>query len=66
MSESTFERCPACGVEIENGSKVNFSFGPPGTRARLYARVCRTAKIPGCINQDPEKIGEIVANDYYN
>lgn len=56
--------CPACGVKIA-GDTVLFSAGPPGTRARLWARVCQYNKKPGCINQDKEAIGEIQPNDPY-
>lgn len=57
--------CPACGVRITADDKVLFSCGEPGTRARLYARVCRFAKKPGCINRDEEAIGELTDRDYY-
>lgn len=60
------EICPVCGVEIENKSKVNFSVGPSGTRAKLWARVCRFHSHDGCINRDEAAIGEIKNNDYYN
>jgi len=44
--------CSACGVEIE-GDLVKFSYGKPGSRDRLRARVCIHAKRPlDCIN-DP-------------
>ena len=69
MSNNTenlsLEVCSACGVKIENGDTVLFSVGPPGTRSRLYARVCQYAKKPGCINKNSEKIGEIKPSDYY-
>lgn len=57
--------CPACGVKIVGGDKVIFSVGAPGTRSRLWARVCQFAKKPGCINTDPRKIGEVQPSDYY-
>ncbi|WP_224410425.1 hypothetical protein [Oscillatoria salina] len=65
MSKNKIGICPACGVKIVAGDKVLFSFGPPGTRSRLWARVCQFAKKPGCINQDKEAIGEINKLDYY-
>jgi hypothetical protein len=34
------------------GDRVLFSVGPPGTRVKLYARVCRYVEKPGCINKD--------------
>lgn len=77
MSEEKIEVCPRCSVTIENGSKVVFSVGAPGTRARLYARVCEFAlkqdreaiangEEPkgGCINADPTKL-TITEKDYY-
>lgn len=55
------EQCPVCGVKIE-GDVVYFSFGKPGTRARLQARVCQYAKSEGCINnQENHPSGE----DFY-
>lgn len=69
MSEQTcpmIEKCPVCGVEIENGAKVNFSYGPPGTRARLWARVCNYAQNSACINRDEAAIGNVASQDYYN
>jgi len=45
------EQCPVCGVKIED-NVVYFSFGKPGTRARLQARVCQYIdKSRGCINR---------------
>ena len=47
----TKQTCAACGVVIENDI-VYFSFGEPGTRSRLKARVCQYAKEKSkCINQ---------------
>lgn len=53
--------CPSCKVVI-CGDIVKFSYGSPGTKAKLYARVCRYAKIPGCIN---DYSGEITKSDCY-
>lgn len=64
-NDLAIETCPVCGVKIVEDGKVLFSDGPPGTRSRLWARVCQFAKVPGCINQDEEKIGKIASNDYY-
>ena len=55
--------CPVCGVSITEDGQVNFSNGRPGTRARLYARVCQYAQKPECINQESELIGEITRQD---
>ena len=66
MPDVKTETCPVCGVVIENDAKVLFSFGPAGTRARLWARVCNYAQNPACINQNPDKIGDVVSTDYYN
>lgn len=66
LEDTNKEVCPACGVTIEDGSKVLFSYGPPGTRERLWARVCQFAKRPGCINSNTEALGEIKETDYYN
>lgn len=62
---SQIETCPVCGVKIAGGDKVLFSSGPPGNRARLFARVCNYVQKSGCINKDQEAIGTITANDYY-
>ena len=63
---NSLQKCPKCGVLIENDSKVLFSAGQPGTRARLWARVCQYVKSPDCINQDDSKIGDVASNDYYD
>jgi hypothetical protein len=57
------ETCPVCNVQIEDGAKVLFSAGPSGTRARLYARVCRYVEKPDCINQGDH---EISSKDCYD
>ncbi|ELS01870.1 hypothetical protein Xen7305DRAFT_00015770 [Xenococcus sp. PCC 7305] len=62
---NNLQTCQICGVSITEKGQVNFSNGSPGTRARLYARVCKYAKRPECINQEPELIGEITAQDGY-
>lgn len=61
--------CEACGVKIESnpaGDIVHFSYGKPGTRSRLFQRVCRYARRPGCINLDTTKIGEERPGDRYD
>ena len=55
--------CPICNISITEDGQANFSTGSPGTRARLYARVCQFAQKPGCINQDSELIGELTRED---
>ena len=55
--------CPICKISITEDGQVKFSTGSPGTRARLYARVCQYARKPGCINQDAELIGELARED---
>jgi hypothetical protein len=67
------ERCSLCQVEIQGmvGGKdlVHFSQGGPGTRAKLWARVCQYLRTPEqcaqCINQDLTLRGEVVMSDYY-
>lgn len=56
------EKCSVCGVAIE-GDLVKFSYGQPGSRERLYARVCQfikkdVDKFSKCINKgvDPETL----------
>lgn len=61
---SNTQTCPLCRVSITR-DVVQFSNGSPGSRARLYARVCQYAKQRGCINQDPEKIGAVGDGDRY-
>ena len=64
-NDLAIETCPVCGVKIVEGGKVVFSAGPPGTRARLWARVCNFVQHPDCINQDESQVGTIASNDYY-
>jgi hypothetical protein len=68
MSGSGVQVCPVCGVKILKiigGDRVMFSAGPPGTRATLWARVCKFTDKPGCINRDKDAIGLINPQDYY-
>ena len=59
------QTCSVCGVSITEDGQVNFSNGSPGTRARLYARVCQYTQNPGCINQKSQFIGEITREDSF-
>ncbi|MFO7628876.1 MAG: hypothetical protein R6W06_05045 [Prochlorococcaceae cyanobacterium] len=67
------QRCSLCQVEIQGmaGGKdlVHFAMGAPGTRAKLWARVCQYLRTPEqcgqCLNQDPSQRGEVVNSDYY-
>jgi len=49
------QTCPVCGVKIMvgivGGDRVLFFAGPPGSRSKLYARVCRYVDKSGCINR---------------
>ena len=55
------QRCALCQVEIQGDGaatdRVLFSRGTPGTRSKLWARVCQYLKTDEqkqqCINQDP-------------
>lgn len=40
MSELKEVTCPVCKVKMK-GEQVLFSYGPPGTKERLMARVCQ-------------------------
>lgn len=55
MTPPRTESCPVCSVKIlvgvVGGDRVLFSAGPPGTRAKLYERVCRHVDKAGCINR---------------
>ncbi|MEB3165233.1 MAG: hypothetical protein VKO65_01040 [Cyanobacteriota bacterium] len=67
------QRCSLCQVEIQGmtggGDLVHFSQGAPGTRAKLWARVCQYLRSPEqtgqCLNQDPALRGQVVGSDYY-
>ena len=66
-------RCSLCQVEIQGmagGTElVNFSQGAPGTRAKLWARVCQYLRSDEqkaqCINLDPSLRGTVVQTDFY-
>lgn len=62
---SDVKTCPVCSVSITEDDKVIFSSGNPGTRARLYARVCQYTENKGCINQDPQLVGELTQADKF-
>ena len=57
--------CPICGVSIEGNAKVIFSAGPPGTKERLWARVCQYTQKPGCLLEGQE-LKPITGNDRYD
>jgi len=63
MTEKKEEICKACGVKIVD-DVVHFSYGNPGTRQRLHARVCQFAKKEGCINRVITR-QELVEEDFY-
>lgn len=44
------KKCPVCQVLIED-ENVIFHYGKPGTRSRLYARVCQYTQNELCINK---------------
>lgn len=50
------QACQVCGVSIDAENRVHFNYGPPGSRERLYARVCRFAASAGCINGDEYQV----------
>jgi hypothetical protein len=70
---STRQRCELCQVEIEGmvrgADLVHFSMGAPGTRAKLWARVCQYLRSPEqcarCLNQEASLRGTVTSNDYY-
>ncbi len=51
------------------GDLVHFSQGAPGTRAKLWARVCQYLRSDEqksqCLNQDPGLRGSVQQSDYY-
>ena len=51
--EEVVQVCPVCKVKID-GETALFSYGEPGSKERLYARVCQYARKPGCINSVKE------------
>jgi hypothetical protein len=67
------QRCPLCQVEIQGmvggNDLVHFSQGAPGTRAKLWARVCQYLRSPEqcgqCLNQDAGLRGAVQSSDYY-
>ncbi len=65
MSGLSKSVCPVCGVTILGKDKVIFSSGPPGTRAKLWARVCQYTQSPACINQEGGSQGPLQSSDFY-
>ena len=69
----TRQRCSLCQVEIQgmagNADLVHFSQGAPGTRAKLWARVCQYLRSDEqkaqCLNQDASQRGTVQRSDYY-
>ena len=72
-SPGSRRRCTLCEVEIQSlaGGQdlVHFSLGAPGTRSKLWARVCQYLRTPEqcaqCLNQDPRLRGDVSNSDYY-
>ena len=66
-------RCSLCQVEIQGmvggGDLVHFSQGAPGSRAKLWARVCQYLRSDEqkaqCLNQDTGLRGQVQPSDYY-
>lgn len=68
MSDSNTQTCSVCGVKIQKmigGDRVVFAHGPAGTRAKLWARVCKFVDNSQCLNQDEKAIGVVTTTDYY-
>ena len=73
ISPGMRRRCNLCTVEIQGmaggADLVYFSQGAPGTRAKLWARVCQylrtSEQCAQCINQDLSLRGEVSGSDYY-
>jgi len=67
------QRCSLCQVEIQSmvggNDLVHFSQGAPGSRAKLWARVCQYLRSDEqrakCLNQDATLRGTVVQSDYY-
>ncbi|MGC1306843.1 MAG: hypothetical protein WA885_06410 [Phormidesmis sp.] len=59
------QSCGLCGVKIDSGNTVHFSFGKPGSRERLYARVCQHVSDRRCINSDADSLAPLTADDAY-
>jgi hypothetical protein len=69
----TRQSCDLCQVEIQGmtggGDLVHFSMGAPGSRAKLWARVCQylrsSEQCAQCLNQDANLRGTVSSGDYY-
>ena len=67
------QRCSLCQVEIQGmvggADLVHFSRGGPGTRAKLWARVCQFLRSEEqraqCLNQDVALRGTVQPGDYF-
>ncbi|MCP9775267.1 hypothetical protein KBY58_10160 [Cyanobium sp. HWJ4-Hawea] len=67
------QRCSLCQVEIQGmaggNDLVHFSQGGPGSRAKLWARVCQYLSTPEqksqCINLDASLRGTVQKSDYF-
>lgn len=68
------QRCSVCNVEIQGmaggNDLVHFSHGGPGTRSKLWARVCQFLNSDDkqrlCLNQDPSLRGAIKPGDSFD
>ena len=50
---------------FNRGEVVKFSYGSPGTRSKLWARVCRFAQADDCINKFDPMTEEVKSTDFY-
>lgn len=59
------QSCGVCGVKIDEKDQVHFAFGKPGSRERLYARVCQHVSDGKCINKDDSQLKPLTSMDVY-
>ncbi len=56
-------RCSVCSAHIMSNGVVKFANGNNGTRAQLYARVCKFAQNQACINRNQVNPSQIMLTD---
>lgn len=55
--------CSVCDVHIMSNNVVQFANGNNGTRAQLYARVCKFTQNQACINRSQVDRSKIMLAD---
>ncbi len=63
IHDETSSSCSVCGAHVMSNGLVQFANGNKGTRAQLYARVCKFTQNQECINRNQVNRRKIMVTD---